>query len=124
MSQHPQDPQPRDRPAGTPDVFTARDLRNRSGELLRDAEEGRLAVITKHGRPMILAVPFDQRLLIQGVHRHVALSLFESGQATLAQSARLAGLAQEAFVELLGELGIPAIDYPPEELAEELEAAL
>ncbi len=73
---------------------------------------------------MILAVPFDQRLLIQGVHRHVALSLFESGQATLAQCARLAGLAQEVFVELLGELGIPAIDYPPEELAEELEAAL
>ena len=107
-----------------PDVFSARDLRNRSGELLREAEAGRLALITKHGRPTILAVPFDERLLLQGVHRHVALSLFESGQATLAEGARLAGLVQEDFVELLGESGIVAVDYPPEELAAELEAAL
>lgn len=41
------------------DVFSVRDLRIRSGDLLRDAEEGRLAVITKHGRPAILALPFD-----------------------------------------------------------------
>jgi hypothetical protein len=33
------------------DVFTVRDLRQRSGDLLRDAEQGRLALITKHGRP-------------------------------------------------------------------------
>ncbi len=41
------------------DVFSARDLRQRSGELLKDAENGQLALITKHGRPAILAVPFD-----------------------------------------------------------------
>ena len=48
------------------DVFSARDLRQRSGELLREAEEGRLSLITKHGRPAILALPFDERLLQHG----------------------------------------------------------
>jgi prevent-host-death family protein len=38
------------------DVFTVRDLRNRTGDLMRDAEEGRLSIITKHGRPAILAI--------------------------------------------------------------------
>lgn len=106
------------------DVFTVRDLRQRSGDLLRDAEEGRLAVITKHGRPALLAVPFDERLLSYGVHRSLALHLFEGGQLTLSQSAKLAQLSLEAFIELLGEAGIAAVDYPPEELADELEAAL
>lgn len=105
------------------DVFTARELRNRSGELLRDAEEGRLSLITKHGRPTILAIPFGKRLLDEGLHRTIAASLFERGLATLAQAARLANLSLEAFVELLGELDIPAVDYPAEELVEELELA-
>ena len=110
--------------ARSPDVFSVRDLRNRSGALLRDADEGRLAIITKHGRPAILALPFDERLLRQGVSRAAALALFENGLLTLARSARLAELSLEEFIELLGELGIPAVDYPAEELAEELEAAL
>ena len=71
------------------DVFSVRDLRTRSGDLLKDAELGQLSLITKHGRPAILAVPFDRRLLDQGVHRALALSLFESRQLTLAQAAKV-----------------------------------
>lgn len=68
-------------------------------------------------------LPFDQRLLDLGVHRAVALHLFEAGQVTLAQAAKLAGVSLEELMELLGEAGIPAVDYPPEELEAELEAA-
>jgi len=53
----------------------------------------------------------------------MALHLVEAGQATLAQAARLAGLALEELVELLGRVGIPAVDYPAEELAGELDPA-
>ena len=105
------------------DVFTVRDLRQRSGDLLRDAEEGRLSLITKHGRPAILAVPFDERLLSHGIHRALAFHLFEAGQVTLAQGARLAGVSLEAFIELLGQTGIAAVGYPPKDLEEEVEAA-
>ncbi len=105
------------------DVFSARDLRQRSGELLKDAENGQLALITKHGRPAILAVPFDERLLDLGVHRALALHLFENGQLTLVQAAKLAGVAAEEFVVLLGEVGVPAVDYPPQELDDEVGAA-
>lgn len=106
------------------DVFSVRDLRTRSGELLKDAELGQLALITKHGRPAILAVPFDQRLLDQGVHRNLALSLFEQRQLTLAQAAKVAGLSVDGFIDLLGRVGVPAVDYPADELAGELDAAL
>ena len=102
------------------DVFTVRDLRQRTGELLRDAEQGRLALITKHGRPAILAVPFDERLLSLGLHRAVALELLEAGRATLSQAARLAGMPLVDFIELAGEAGLPMVDYLPEDLAEEV----
>ena len=104
-------------------VFSARDVRQRSGELLRDAEQGRLAVITKHGRPAILAVPFDERLIEVGIHRALALRLFEQRQATLVQAAKLASLTPEEFVVLLGTAGIPAVDYPSEELDDEVGVA-
>ena len=106
------------------DVFSVRDLRTRSGDLLKDAERGQMALITKHGRPAILALPFDQRLLDEGVHRALALRLWEGRQLTLAQAARVAGLSLEGFVELLGSVGLAAVDYPAGELADELEAVL
>ena len=105
------------------DVFSVRDLRLRSGDLLKDAEAGRLAIVTKHGRPAILAVPFDGRLIELGVHRALALHLFEKRHLTLIQAAKIAGVAAEEFMELLGVAGIAAVDYPPEELDGEISAA-
>ena len=105
------------------DIFTVRDLRQRTGELLRDADQGRLALITKHGRPAILAVPFDERLLSLGLHRALALELLEAGRASLAQGAKLAGMALVDFIELAGEAGLPMVDYPPGDLEEEVARA-
>ena len=104
-------------------IFSVRDLRQRSGELLRGAEQGRLAIVTKHGRPTILAVPFDERLLDHGAQRALALHLFENGHLTLTQAAKVAGMIAHDFVSLLGEAGIPAVDYPPEEVEQEIAAA-
>jgi prevent-host-death family protein len=106
------------------DVVSVRDLRNRSGHLLREAEADKLSLITRRGAPAILALPFVEYLLQYGLHLALALHLLESHQLTLAQAAKIAGMPLEEFVALLGEAGIPAVDYPPEELKEELDAAL
>jgi predicted HTH domain antitoxin len=49
--------------------------------------------------------------------------LFEAGQATLAQAAKLAELPMERFLEVLSEAGVPAVSYPKDELAGEVERA-
>ena len=103
------------------DIFTARDLRNRAGGVLRQAEQGGMSLITKHGRPMALAIPFDGALLEQGVHRRLAVRLFAERAVTLAQAARIAGMTAE---EVLGQLqlsGLDAVDYPSDEVQGELE---
>ena len=97
---------------GLPTAFSVRDLRQRSAELLRNAEDGRMAIVTKDGRPTILAIPFDDRLLDVGV-RHL----------TLAQAAKVADLGVGDFMDLLGQTGVAAVDYQPSELDEERHAA-
>jgi predicted HTH domain antitoxin len=82
-----------------------------------------VSVITKHGRPVILAVPFDQRLLQEGVNRSLAIRLYEGAEVSLAQAAKVAGLHMDGFLDLLDTAGVPAVDYPPEELEDEAEIA-
>jgi len=97
-------------------------LRNRAGGLLKEAEAGRLSVITKHGHPAAIAVPFDASLLEQGIHRHLAVLLFKQHLATLAQAAKLGDLSIEAFLAVLKVSGVDVVDYSPKELGAELDA--
>lgn len=48
------------------------------------------------------------------------VKLFETGKLSVGQAAELAGYSKSTFIELLGKLGVPIIDYPPEELEQEL----
>ncbi len=101
------------------DVFSVRDLRIHSSRLMKDAEEGRLSIITKHGKPTILAVPFGEQMLRFGVEKDLALQLFQTGGITLAKAARIADMAMADFMELLARVDVPAVDYPASELAHE-----
>lgn len=106
------------------DVFTARDLRTRSSELIRDAEQGQLGMITKRGRPAALTIPFDRRLVELGLAVDLALGLFERKLVTMAKAARIAGMTLDAFMDLLAQTGLTAVDYPVEDLAREMEITL
>lgn len=102
------------------DVFSVRELRTRTGDLIRDAEEGRLSVITKHGRPAIISLPFDERLLAMGAHTTLALMLFRDGVLSMGQARKLSGMDTWEFTSLLSKAGIPAVDYDAAELEGEL----
>ena len=102
------------------EVFSVRDLRLRSSELVRDAEAGQISIITKRGKPAVLALPFGSRLLNLGVDKDLALALFERRLVTLAKAAKLAGVTQDAFMDLVANAGLVAVDYAPDELTDEL----
>ena len=104
------------------ETFSIRDLRERTGELVREPQAGRLSLVAKHGRPLFVAVPLDEHLLEHGIGVALACRLFVEKTVSLAKAAKLAGLPVEAFIERLGAMGIPAVDYPAEELEQELSA--
>ena len=102
------------------DTFTVRDLREHTGTLIHDAEAGKLSLITKHGRPVFLAVPFSEDLLKSGLRITMAILLYQEDTLTLGKAAKLAGLSIETFIEKLGSLGIPSVKYSAEDLEKEL----
>ncbi len=102
------------------DTFTVRDLREHTGTLIHDAEIGKLSLITKHGRPIFLAVPFSEDLLALGLRPALAMKLYKEGTLTLGKAAKLAEQSIEAFMERLGQLGIPVVNYVPGEIGQEL----
>jgi prevent-host-death family protein len=104
------------------DAFTIRDLRERTGDLIRDAEEGKLSVVTKHGQPVFVAVPFDETLLREGVRVALAFKLFDEEVVSLGKAAKFAGMPQSEFIDHLGALKIPVVRYGKEELQQELAA--
>lgn len=104
------------------DTFTIRDLRERTGDLVRDAEQGKLSIITKHGQPVFVAVPFDETLIKEGVRVALAVKLFDDEVVGLGKAAKLAGMAQSEFIDHLGALKIPVVRYGKEELERELAA--
>lgn len=104
------------------ETFTIRDLRERTGELVRNAEAGHLALVAKHGHPLFVAVPLSEQILQQGVGVALACKLFAEHVLSLGKAARLANLSNEAFIEQLGAIGVPAVDYPEQELERELQA--
>lgn len=51
---------------------------------------------------------------------YLAMKLFEVGRLSCGQAAAFAGYTKRTFVELLGKHGIAVMDYPPEELRDDL----
>jgi predicted HTH domain antitoxin len=52
---------------------------------------------------------------------YLSMKLFEMGKLSLGQAAQMAGHSKRAYMELLGQHDIPVIDYPPDELDDELQ---
>lgn len=100
--------------------FSIRDLRERSGKLVRELESGHVALITKHGKPLCVTVPMSEHLIRAGVPLALAIELFRTHMVSLGVAAKVAGVSCEAFVEHLGRLRIPVVDYDPAELEREL----
>ena len=103
-------------------VFSVRDLRLRSSDLVRDAEAGGVSVITKRGRPAALTLPFSRQLLELGLDKDVALVLFEQKLLTMQKAARLADMTLDRFMDLLEQTSTVAVDYAPTELDDEVES--
>lgn len=103
-------------------TFDILDLRKRSGDVVREAESGRLSVVTKHGQPVFVAVPFDESLLREGVAVALATRLFDEEAISLGKAALLAGMGVAEFMDHLGRLRIPVARPIAEELERELDA--
>jgi predicted HTH domain antitoxin len=101
-------------------AITVEQLIRSPARLIEVAESGEVAVVTKDGRPLFLAVPVDDRLAKEDVLVAVAVRLYEREIVSIGRAARIAGLSLGEFVDRLAALKIPVARYSSEELAREI----
>lgn len=101
-------------------TFTIHDLRDRTADIVREAEAGKLSVITRHGQPVFVAVPFDEVLLQEGVRVSLAMKLVDGGTVTLRQGAKMAGMSLSEFMAECAARDVPVVHYPAQELEQEM----
>lgn len=101
-------------------VYSTDDLNDHSGALLKEAEAGHIALVTHDGQALFVSVPFDETMLSAGIHRTLAVNLYQSHELSLGKAAELARMPKLEFTEYVSRLGIPVVDYPAEELDREL----
>ena len=101
------------------EAFAVRDLREHTGELVRNAESGQFSVVSKHGKPLFVAMPFTDELLSAGVSVSLADRLVQSGELSTSSGAKLAGMPYARYLQHLGAMGYSLLDETAR-LADEL----
>ncbi|KQP13219.1 type II toxin-antitoxin system Phd/YefM family antitoxin [Pseudorhodoferax sp. Leaf267] len=90
--------------------FAVRDLRAHTGELVRNAEAGEYSVVSKHGKPLFVAVPFTDALLDAGVHVALADQMVLRGELSVAASAKMARQPYAHYLQHLSSQGYSVLD--------------
>jgi prevent-host-death family protein len=92
------------------EAFAVRDLREHTGDLVRNAERGDYSVVSKHGKPLFVALPFNDALLASGVSVALADKLVLQAELSVAAGAKLAGMPYGRYLQHLGSLGYSMLD--------------
>ena len=71
----------------------------------RDQLYGNLDFVSKHGKPLFVALPFDEALLHAGVNVALADKLVQSGELSVGAGAKLAAMPYAAYLQHLGSTG-------------------
>jgi len=68
----------------------------------------------------ILTLELPPRVSSEEARLLLAIQLWEDRRLTLGQAAELAGYSKPALMEILGQRGIPVLNYGPDELEKEM----
>ena len=85
---------------------------------MRNAENHQFSVVSKHGRPLFVALPFDDTMLSAGVSVALADRMVKSGELSVAAGAKLAGLPLASYMQHLGAVGYSLLDEASDLAAE------
>ena len=101
--------------------FGIRNLREKIGSYAAQAEAGVISIITRNGTPLTVNIPFEETLVRLGVHKALAVKLYQEGVLTLNKAAKLAEMPMDKFISVLGSVGISVFGYDTDDVQRELD---
>ena len=101
-----------------------RELRNNPASLTHSLEQNEYVFITKHGKPIGVAVPLTDENLCIGLTKATALQAWRNGDISLGKMAELLKMDKRDLRHLLSLMNLPMIDYPADEVSAEIDFLL
>jgi antitoxin (DNA-binding transcriptional repressor) of toxin-antitoxin stability system len=101
-----------------------RELRNSPSKLTHSLEQGEYVFITKHGKPIGVAVPLSNDNLRFGLTRATALQAWKQGDLSLGKMAELIGINKTELRETLADMNLPVINQDVDEAMDEAKKLL
>ena len=74
-------------------------------------------------KTLTINIPSTAEIDDKEARMSLASTLYERSKLTLGQAAELAGYSKETFMELLADYNVPLINYPADELDEDIKNA-
>lgn len=96
-------------------IIGIKELQTNPGRLSSAFNQDDYALITKHGKPFGVALPFTDSLMDHGLKPWYAIKSFENGDLSLGQLSRTLDKTQHETMKLLGLLGVEIADYDLDE---------
>jgi len=96
-------------------VIGIKELQADADKLPKTLSANDYALITKHGHPIGVALPFSEDLMGHDLKPWYALKGFQSGDLSFGQLSKSLGKSHHDTMSLLGFLGAPIADYDLEE---------
>lgn len=106
-------------------VVNIRQLKANPSVALREAKHD-LVMVTNRDKPDALLVSMEQLAGIpnlEQVRLVIGVALFRDKLLSIAAAAKVAGKSLSEMLTLVSGMGIPVVDYPPEELDAEIVTA-
>ena len=101
-----------------------RELRNSPSNLTRSLEQDEYVFITKHGKPIGVAVPLSNENLRFGLTRATALQAWKQGDLSLGKMAELLETSKAELRETLADMNLPTFNEGVDEAMEEAKKLL
>lgn len=99
-------------------IIGIKELQTNPAKLSQSFRDNDYMLITKHGKPIGIALPFSHQMMEQGLRPWMALKAFEVGDLSLGQLAQVFEQSKTEMLETLSLLNIVVADY---ELQEDLD---
>ena len=96
-----------------------RKLGNHSASLSQLLERNEYVFITKHGKPIGVAVPLTDENLRIGLTRATALQAWRNSDISLGKMAELLQIDKPSLRHLLSTMNLSVINYPADEVSGE-----
>ena len=101
-------------------AYNIGDLKNNPSSAIKDAKDGPVLILNReHPEAVIFSLDFVDKKL--NLNRSLAMKLYKDSAVSLGKAAKISGLSYSDFITLLGNHGIPIIQYGIEEVKKDLE---